>query len=235
MIVVPLSRQNTRCLVNLGCGLHAPEGWINVDGSWSARLAKYPKLKRSLNKFRVLPTGSTNPLWSPNIRVANLERPLPFASASADVVYSSHTLEHLSVENAKGLIKEIYRILKSGGICRIVVPDGANAIRQGLIRELSEADYNTRISPISEDIKRKINGMFAEESESIRRIILTKFIDLHTHKYLYNEKSLCALLAWGGLKDGRRCFAFESRIPEIYDIELADRAGDGSLCVEASK
>jgi predicted SAM-dependent methyltransferase len=31
--------------LNLGCGLHCIEGWVNVDNSLNAKLSKYPLLK----------------------------------------------------------------------------------------------------------------------------------------------------------------------------------------------
>ncbi len=53
--------------LNLGCGLQAPSGWINVDGSWNARLAKYPLLRRALFWFRLLPADKVEIPWSPSI------------------------------------------------------------------------------------------------------------------------------------------------------------------------
>lgn len=40
-----------------------------------------------------------------------------------DVVYHSHLLEHLQQEEGEGLTQECFRVLKPGGILRIVVPD----------------------------------------------------------------------------------------------------------------
>jgi hypothetical protein len=53
---VPRS-DNPVCL-NLRCGLQAPPGWINVGGSWNARLVKSPRLQRLLSSFRLLPADN---------------------------------------------------------------------------------------------------------------------------------------------------------------------------------
>lgn len=53
----------------------------------------------------------------------DLRKPLKIADKQVDFVYHSHTLEHLSYWDAIQLLNECYRILKDGGICRIVVPD----------------------------------------------------------------------------------------------------------------
>jgi SAM-dependent methyltransferase len=230
-----MTSQNHRVLVNLGCGLHAPSGWINIDGSWSAKIAKHDRLKRLLNRAHVLPSVPSGCQWSPNIWVANLCRPLPFTTESVDAVYSSHLLEHLHVEDAKLLAKEIYRILRSGGICRLLVPDGAVAIRDGVLRELSQSDYAHPVPRIDAKARRAINGGLASEHQSLLRQIWGRINDFHSHKYLYNEKSLIALLYWSGFATAEGRLAFESSIPEIHSVELSNRSCDGSLCVEAIK
>ncbi len=42
---------------------------------------------------------------------------------SFDLVYHSHFLEHLTPDQAAFIIKECFRVLKPGGVLRIVVPD----------------------------------------------------------------------------------------------------------------
>lgn len=50
-----MGRDKVRSLfkLNLGCGLVAPDGWVNIDSSYNARLAKYPKARKLLSKFKV--------------------------------------------------------------------------------------------------------------------------------------------------------------------------------------
>jgi len=49
--------------------------------------------------------------------------PLPIESQSAEVVYSSHTVEHVSNEAAQNMFNEAYRILKPNGFLRITTPN----------------------------------------------------------------------------------------------------------------
>jgi SAM-dependent methyltransferase len=53
----------------------------------------------------------------------DLSRGLPFADSSFDVVYHSHVLEHIDREAAPAFLGECFRVLKPGGVVRIVVPD----------------------------------------------------------------------------------------------------------------
>lgn len=81
--------------LNLGCGSrHHPE-WINVDINPSA----------------------------PEVVRYDLRRGIPFAEKSFEVVYHSHVLEHLHKTQAPFFLKECWRVLKPGGIIRVVVPN----------------------------------------------------------------------------------------------------------------
>jgi SAM-dependent methyltransferase len=48
---------------------------------------------------------------------------LPFESSSFDLVYTSHVLEHFLPRDANRFVKECLRIMRSGAILRLVVPD----------------------------------------------------------------------------------------------------------------
>jgi hypothetical protein len=53
----------------------------------------------------------------------DLSKGIPFESDSVDAVCHSHVLEHLDRPVAGAFLKETLRVLKPGGIYRIVVPD----------------------------------------------------------------------------------------------------------------
>lgn len=47
---------------------------------------------------------------------------LPMDNSSIDLIYCSHVIEHLELDYGKRLLDEFYRILKPGGVARIVIP-----------------------------------------------------------------------------------------------------------------
>ena len=49
--------------------------------------------------------------------------PLPVEDESAELVYSSHTIEHVSDEAVRNMLREAYRILKPGGGIRLTTPN----------------------------------------------------------------------------------------------------------------
>lgn len=98
--------------INLGCGLKAHAAWVNIDYSRAAPLKKLPFFRRIF----------TSPL-PPNYLNHNLRYGIPFADNTASAVYSSHLLEHLYHDQAALFCKEQWRVLKPGGVIRVVVPD----------------------------------------------------------------------------------------------------------------
>ena len=58
-----------------------------------------------------------------NVLSVDVNSGLPFSSEFADVCYSSHVLEHLDKAGARNLIAECFRVLKRGGVIRLVLPD----------------------------------------------------------------------------------------------------------------
>ena len=82
-------------MLNLGCGKIFHPDWVNVD------------------------LISNNP----HVVAFDLNLGIPFAAESFDIVYHSHILEHLERPYAEHLLQECFRVLKPGGLLRVVVPD----------------------------------------------------------------------------------------------------------------
>jgi len=97
-------------LVNVGCGAVHHPAWINLD---------------------VAPLA-------PEVRRYDATRPLPFKAGTVDAVYHSHLLEHLSAGDARAFLGECRRVLRAGGVMRVVVPD-LEGIAQAYLRGLAEA------------------------------------------------------------------------------------------------
>lgn len=81
--------------LNLGCGHQKLKGWINIDFEPSEK----PDMVLDLGKA-----------------------PWPFATDSVDEALAHHILEHLPTAEFFHFLKELYRVLKPGAICSIVLP-----------------------------------------------------------------------------------------------------------------
>jgi predicted SAM-dependent methyltransferase len=53
----------------------------------------------------------------------NLKYGVPLPDSSADFIFTSHTLHHFYRDEAMALLRDAFRVLKSGGTIRIAVPN----------------------------------------------------------------------------------------------------------------
>ena len=105
--------------LNVGSGPASAEGWTHLDGSWQAKIAGHQWLSlvgRLLLKKEI---GH----WPQGVKYCDVRRGLGVAADSVAVVYSSHMVEHLHRDEALRFLTEVRRVLKPGGVVRIVVPD----------------------------------------------------------------------------------------------------------------
>lgn len=116
-----------RTMINLGSSARVAPGWNNVDFSWLLRLARYPRLCGLLRRMGLLSQSRYDRIRklneSPGCILWDLSKGIPFADQTFDVVYHCHILEHIDRDGAPRFIRECLRVLKSGGILRVVVPD----------------------------------------------------------------------------------------------------------------
>ncbi len=89
---------------NIGAGKFRHPYWTNIDlkSEWYAKTQK--------DSIFI------------NYDLFSLEK-LPLFDNSAEVFYSSHTLEHINDVAAQNMFNEAFRILKQGGIFRIITPN----------------------------------------------------------------------------------------------------------------
>ncbi len=199
--------------VNLGSGLRVAAGWINLDGSLNALVATLPiwvkRLFYAHSGAREYYSRDQYLSVLANHRFCfrDLRRGIPLPDSSANCVYSCHFLEHLSKRDGGQLIVEVFRILRPGGLVRLVVPDLATVI-----------------------------GMYAT-GERDRMLGEFFFVDrdaseLARHGYLYDFDALRTLLADAGFAEINRVDFRQGLMP---DLEILDDQPAVSLFVEARK
>ena len=225
--------------LNLGCGpgKHAKD-WIHLDGSWNARLAKHPRIRNILKTFHILPNALVDMPWAQDIFIHDLRKPLPFDANSMEAIYSSHTLEHLYLEEAKRLLKECYRVLKPGGILRIVLPD-----LKAMVQEyIDEQSHSYPVNDIYNDtpadrLNVRLNLRMPNSAPiNIFHRIYTAMTDFHTHKWMYDAESLTYYFQKSNFINIQEMKCYESRIKGIDAVETELRILNGAgLCIEGLK
>ena len=223
--------------LHLGCGLNAVDGWLNVDGSWNARLAKFPRLRRALAAARVIsPEAATVP-WRADLRILDVRDPLPFATGSFEAIYASHLLEHLFLADALRLLRECLRVLRPGGTLRLVVPDLRAIVREyNGERPFHDSDKLAGV-PAADRMNRRLH--FRNPNPPRGNPVLKVYFalkDFQTHKWMYDAESLGAHLRDAGFEEVEERAFRESRIADIDRIEHPVRVLNGEgVCVEGIK
>lgn len=96
-------------LLNLGCGPHFFEGWINADDY---------AFKRRIRERRFRPN------WH-----LDIARPWACRDGFFDGLFCEHVIEHLAYSEAVHVFREAFRSLKPGSWIRISVPDLGKYVR----------------------------------------------------------------------------------------------------------
>lgn len=224
--------------LNLGCGLQAPPGWINIDASWNARLAKQPLLRRLLHGLHLLPPDKASIPWSPSIFVHDVRKPLPFATESVAAIYASHILEHLYVEEARRLMADCFRVLAPGCALRVVVPD----VRAIVLEYINDrpmgvwpADF-AALRPADRLNQRLLMRWPSPPKRHLFYRLYNSSQDFHSHKWMYDADSLISLFQAVGFSAVEPRDVHQSSISEIEKVEDPSRILSGAgVCVEGIK
>jgi predicted SAM-dependent methyltransferase len=214
-------------LVHVGCGPVTPDGWVNLDGSWNLLAARIPGMRRVLRAVGVISAEAAEQPWVGDIRYCDVSRGLPFRDGEAAVVYASHVLEHLTRRQAHNLVRESFRVLKPGGVVRIVVPD-LERLAHLYLQERANGAGDGRAA---NDFMEHLRTCLDDADASLPLKLYRAYLDTLSHKWMYDTASLTALMAEAGFSELSQRACLESRIPLIAQVERAGRFEDG-ICVE---
>ena len=164
--------------INLGSGHWKLPGWISVDMD-----------AQSLPEV-----------------CADLAKRLPFKSESADLLHSEDFIDQLELNDARAFLQECHRILKPGGVVRILTPD---------LERLAQLYLNEqgRLKTIWNDhVGVALQTGTAGEIFNIG-------MRFAGHTFLYDEETFSQLATECGF-EVRRTGYQESDIPELCGLDL---------------
>lgn len=173
--------------VHLGCGLIDYPGFINVD----AMPARHIHYLAKINKLNF------------------------FKANSANLIYASHCLEHISYIELDVVLKEWYRVLKPNGVIRLSVPNFDTIVNI----------YNDN----NQDINKIIGVLYGEQNY------------LYNYHYsMFTEKSLSSLLTGVGFKNVQTWEHGNEKYKDLPDwsgrkLEVSGKHYEISLNLEAYK
>jgi len=171
-------------MINLGSGHWKLKGWVNVDLDAESR---------------------------PDV-CANLAMPLPFADGCADFMHTEDFIDQLDLKHAGQFLRECHRVLKPGGVIRVLTPDVEQLARlylddPGALKAL----WTTHVGvPLQ-------YGTAAE--------ILNLGMRFAGHTFLYDAETFASLAANCGFQAKRVTFQHSAH-PELrgHDLRSPDNA-----------
>lgn len=220
-------------MLNLGCGTRTSPRMVNIDFSIYQRIRTSPASKViaavALHGYR---REQFNAMHD-NVVVHDLRKGIPAESDSVDAVYHSHVMEHIDRDAVPGFLAEIVRVLRPGGVHRIVVPDLERLARSYLASlESGHADHDKAVESIFlQCVRREAHGtsLQAPMRRRLENLILGGARRRgETHQWMWDRRNLCNALAAAGFVEVQQVDAGTSAIPDWQTIGL-DLNLDGTL------
>jgi predicted SAM-dependent methyltransferase len=184
-------KSSTDLKINIGHGPFKHQGWINVDCSIS---------------------------FKSDVVACDLRRKWPLRSNSAKYIFSEHVFEHFGYPDEIGhVLGECHRILKPGGVLRVIVPDA-----ERYLRAYANAD---------ESFVKEVGGSTASKLSLVNVMMRENGF----HKYAYDYEELERVLRASGFRNVSRSSLGGSLHQEL-NLDFVDHQRElVSLYAEAVK
>jgi len=186
---------NPKQFLNIGCGPNVLNDFINLDYMWLPRV---------------------DVVW-------DITKGIPFESNHFSGVYSEHCLEHLSYQQGKFVLTEIFRLLQPSGVFRLVVPDA------GLYLQI----YHQQMNGENESFPYGQTAHNIDEKRITSMMVVNSIFRGHGHLYAYDYQTLKVLLESQGFTDIKK-ETFRHGRNENLLVDTESRSSE-SLYVEATK
>lgn len=196
--------------IQYGCGLCAPNEWKNFDSSPTLQLQRLPLVGKLIE-------NATKVHFPENVIYGDIVKGLPVKLNSCDGIYSSHTLEHLSLNDFRSALSNTYKILKVGGIFRCVVPDLETYARK-YINNLEKGNENSSLIFLFDET---LLG-YKSRNRNVTKI-LTSYFSNSNHLTMWDNLSLINELTKIGFSSVRKCKFNDSTDSMFKHVEDINR------------
>jgi predicted SAM-dependent methyltransferase len=220
--------------LNLGCGVDATPGYHNLDNSYSLLIQRnaisrifFGLVERLVGKelYRRFPTG---------VRRCSITKPLPYAAGSVQVIYSSHTLEHLARDKAETLLRDAYDLLAPQGILRLALPNLESKARDYLASLEKFRASETLQLPCDQFMGSTLLGLDVHFTVRRPLRLYRGLLSRDRHMWMWDAPSLMGLLRTLGFRAVEERRYRDSRLAEVAQLDLEAHQHE-SFYVEAVK
>lgn len=136
-------------------------------------------------------------------RDQDITKPLNYADGTVDVIFTEHVIEHVDLAGGVAFMREAFRVLKPGGVFRVVAPMIDTLIK------FQTNEFGRRYA------NETLLGYYLEEHSVLENLglggleydahpfIMDSLFKKHGHQFIWTEKLMCAVLAKVGFRDVR--------------------------------
>jgi predicted SAM-dependent methyltransferase len=181
--------------LHIGCGANRLPGWLNTELS-----------PRADEIF------------------LDATRPFPFAANTFDYVYSEHMIEHIPYADAVHMLQECRRVLRPGGIARIVTPD--MAFLKTLLADPLPPHLRAYVEYAR--VEHRIGG-----AEVGGLHVFNHFMRAWGHQFIYDAPALRALFERAGFASIAECPLEASDHEPLRGLAKSNRMPAGFLEMES--
>lgn len=207
--VVAAFKQRARKYPGLVKARNAMRGPSPAQPSGREVIDAYMRSLRQGEDLKILFGGhwSNNPGWLLlNEQQQDITGPLDVPNNVADMVFSEHVIEHVPFTDGVHFLQELFRILKPGGVCRIVCPmldrlltarlDDANGreyVRNSVLGMYKDADR----------VLRDTLGLDGVNEEPLPFLFSGLYMN-HGHRFIWTSGLMIKVMKSIGFTDARR-------------------------------
>jgi hypothetical protein len=203
-----------------GCGWDAPAGWLNFDASPTLRIERLPAVGKALSALLKRNTAA----FPDNVRYGDIVKGLPVEEQTCRGIYCSHVLEHLCLDEFRIALGATRKLLKSGGIFRLVLPDLAFYVRE----------YQDAKSPSAALDFMGSSGLGEQHRNRGIKGLATEILGNSRHRWMWDYPSIEAELKRAEFTHIRLAVSGDSADPRFHEVERPER-WDNCLGVECQR
>ncbi len=170
-------------------------------------------------------------LFPNKVRYGCIVKGLPVKNGLANAVYCSHVLEHIDRTSIEKALENTYKMLRPGGVFRLVVPDLA-----WRTKEFVAANQDGNVSAADEFMRKCHLGQIRPAKGIISRA--RQLFGNSDHRWMYDEAAMTALLIKAGFAEVRRCRFGDAEDQSFVLVEDEGRfldCGNFELAIEAKR
>jgi predicted SAM-dependent methyltransferase len=134
----------------------------------------------------------------------------PFEDATFDYIMAEHMIEHIDYEAAQVMLRECLRVLKPGGRVRFATPD---------LRVVLGLHSREKTNAQTSYLNWAVETLMPEVKNCQDVFVINNFFRAWGHAFLYDQETLCHLLATSGFQELKFYKPGESDDPMLRNIE----------------